>query len=820
MYEVKMGFKKCPHCAESIKEDAIKCRYCGSKIRNFSNFKIRLINFKVDTNFIKFFVVLVALILIGFFIWKNFNLLSFDSLKSKFFQLFDSGTTYTLNPRQENMPMNAIVKIIINKDKDEESFGSGLLFTNDGHILTNAHVILTFLGKPNDDLTVCFNKENSIKCDYGAKIIDFDLDNDLAVIKTDKPISEVHPYALKIEENFENRIQNEIPLGEQINVLGYPGVSEGSLVVTRGIVSGYKYDYKFLKDGQPKKLPIYIKTDSEINYGNSGGGSFDKNNRFVGIPTFMNKDDGGKLSYIIYWPKINKYLVELIYKNKISINSDQFVNDKISKEEVNYNNSYKAEKRKDYKIALEEIDKYLVKNKNAKGLYLKCKIFQNSNDYTSVKSCSEELRGLNNSGVLTASFVFSTYGNMYGEEKNLDKAYEYINQVIEKEPENYRYYLIKATIEQNKDKIEDAKKTNEKAIKLNELSPEAWKIKGEIARKEKKNADAVKYFEYSFYLKPTSYTASHLAELFYPNSGEEHEDIGKSLFYGISSLAIDGNNPDVLVKVNNGIIELLLNDSEDKTIGEKFKSIMDILKKLQLNKEIIDSIYNIPDKSIENYIKNTLKKDVINNELKDSSISYIQMLASWLYTFIGEKEICSYNKFNNEAGKFINMLMTNNLTKEQAVNNIYLNQAFQCFCENTDYSKDVLDKCYENKLKEVCGSGRKFTDSGDCLTPGEACIQMLGLNSYAGTNDQCFCKDGSMYNSSKTKCVSACPSNSSYSNDKCYCNDGYEWYGDICVTYSTGCALRYGHSWGTKYSCYCDFGYQLNYNKSYCIPSY
>ncbi len=62
-----------------------------------------------------------------------------------------------------------------------------------------------------------------------------------------------------------------VAIGDAITILGYPGLGGDTITLTRGSVSGFV-------DG-------WIKTDAEINHGNSGGAAIDAAGRLIGVPS-------------------------------------------------------------------------------------------------------------------------------------------------------------------------------------------------------------------------------------------------------------------------------------------------------------------------------------------------------------------------------------------------------------------------------------------------------------------------------------------------------------------------------------------------------
>lgn len=147
--------------------------------------------------------------------------------------------------------------------------GSGVVFTEDGYILTNNHVVESAA-----KITVEVNDYNDpdITHEYEAKVIGTDPSTDIAVIKIDRD----EPFlAAKIGNS------DSLKVGQAVAAIGNPGVSTYLFkhTMTTGIVSGLDITC-LADDGYSSSL---IQTDAAINYGNSGGGLFDMYGNVVGI---------------------------------------------------------------------------------------------------------------------------------------------------------------------------------------------------------------------------------------------------------------------------------------------------------------------------------------------------------------------------------------------------------------------------------------------------------------------------------------------------------------------------------------------------------
>lgn len=151
-----------------------------------------------------------------------------------------------------------------------ESQGTGIIFSEDGYIVTNYHVIQ---GATNIKVTLNNNKE------VNAKVINYDEDNDLAVIKiTDKT---------DIPGVAEFGDSDKIQVGELAVAIGDPTGKELQGTVTAGIVSALNRQIDV--DGTKH---TYIQTDAAINSGNSGGPLLNSKGEVIGINSAKESGNG------------------------------------------------------------------------------------------------------------------------------------------------------------------------------------------------------------------------------------------------------------------------------------------------------------------------------------------------------------------------------------------------------------------------------------------------------------------------------------------------------------------------------------------------
>lgn len=144
--------------------------------------------------------------------------------------------------------------------------GTGVIITEDGYIVTNAHVIYDseYGAGLADSISVLLNDDNT----YDAEVIGYDTDCDLAVLK-------IQADGLVAAE-FGN--SDDLRLGESVIAIGNPLGFELMDTVTSGIVSGLNRQINI----NDKSMTL-LQTDAAINSGNSGGPLINKYGQVIGI---------------------------------------------------------------------------------------------------------------------------------------------------------------------------------------------------------------------------------------------------------------------------------------------------------------------------------------------------------------------------------------------------------------------------------------------------------------------------------------------------------------------------------------------------------
>ena len=165
-----------------------------------------------------------------------------------------------------------VVQIQVDKDgQNTGSVGSGFVYDNLGHIITNAHVV-----DGASKATVTFLDGSQ----YDAEIIGKDKFTDIAVIKVSEKPRLLHP--LQIGDS------SQLHVGEQVAAIGNPFGLSGSM--TSGIVS--QMGRLLPSQDSGFSIPDVIQTDAAINPGNSGGPLLNLRGEVVGINTAIQSSSG------------------------------------------------------------------------------------------------------------------------------------------------------------------------------------------------------------------------------------------------------------------------------------------------------------------------------------------------------------------------------------------------------------------------------------------------------------------------------------------------------------------------------------------------
>lgn len=152
-------------------------------------------------------------------------------------------------------------------DSEAVSEGSGVVYTADGYIITNYHVVKSAILSSDAmvDVFTYSDYENA----KTAKIVGYDAGADIAIIKIDAEGL--------VPMEFAN--SDAVRVGETSVVIGNPAGLDFAGSVSKGIISGLNRKIK-LENGVEMTL---IQTDAAVNPGNSGGAMVDGTGKLIGI---------------------------------------------------------------------------------------------------------------------------------------------------------------------------------------------------------------------------------------------------------------------------------------------------------------------------------------------------------------------------------------------------------------------------------------------------------------------------------------------------------------------------------------------------------
>jgi S1-C subfamily serine protease len=154
------------------------------------------------------------------------------------------------------------VAFIESKTAEGVASGSGVVLDEEGHVLTNNHVV-----EGGEQIRVSFESDGQM---YPAEVVGTEPNSDLALLKVEAPASKLHP--LKLGDS------SKMEVGDPVVAIGNP--FDLQRTVTSGIVSALQREIQ-APDGVT--IDNVIQTDAAINPGNSGGPLINADGEVIGI---------------------------------------------------------------------------------------------------------------------------------------------------------------------------------------------------------------------------------------------------------------------------------------------------------------------------------------------------------------------------------------------------------------------------------------------------------------------------------------------------------------------------------------------------------
>lgn len=175
----------------------------------------------------------------------------------------------------------------------QEGAGSGFVIDEDGHILTNYHVV-----EGAQQIEVSFSDETVLE----AEVVGVDPRNDIAVLRVDAPEGLLRPLEFGTSENLQ--------VGQRAIAIGNPFGQFGRTLTT-GVISALDRN---LRGPEDREIGGIIQTDAAINRGNSGGPLLDSSGKVIGINTAIFSPSGvsGGIGFAVPVDTITRVLPDLL----------------------------------------------------------------------------------------------------------------------------------------------------------------------------------------------------------------------------------------------------------------------------------------------------------------------------------------------------------------------------------------------------------------------------------------------------------------------------------------------------------------------------
>lgn len=162
--------------------------------------------------------------------------------------------------------------------KEYSAYGSGVIISDDGYIVTNNHVV-----QDAESIQVTLNDKKVLP----AQLIGTDPATDLALIKIDAADLKYIPFG----------DSDSARVGQPVLAIGNP--FNLTSTVTAGIISAKARNVGIIENARGMESPIesFIQTDAAVNPGNSGGALVDAKAHLIGIVTAIASADGYYTGY-------------------------------------------------------------------------------------------------------------------------------------------------------------------------------------------------------------------------------------------------------------------------------------------------------------------------------------------------------------------------------------------------------------------------------------------------------------------------------------------------------------------------------------------
>jgi S1-C subfamily serine protease len=174
--------------------------------------------------------------------------------------------------------------------------GSGFVWDDKGHIVTNYHVVQPVVGSRSAELTVTLRDKN-----ISGKVVGEAPELDIAVIQIDVDKAQLRPLPVGASADLE--------VGQKVFAIGNPFGLDHTL--TTGIVSALG---RTITSVLNTPIQDVIQTDAAINPGNSGGPLLDSSGRLIGVNTAIYSPSGANagIGFAVPVDTVNRVVPQLI----------------------------------------------------------------------------------------------------------------------------------------------------------------------------------------------------------------------------------------------------------------------------------------------------------------------------------------------------------------------------------------------------------------------------------------------------------------------------------------------------------------------------
>lgn len=182
-------------------------------------------------------------------------------------------------------------------DVPQEGTGSGFVWDEYGHVVTNYHVVR---GARSVKVTLADHTS------WDASLVGKEPDKDLAVLRIEAPPSQLKPIAIGASD--------DLRVGQSVFAIGNPFGLDQTL--TTGVVSALG---RTIMSMTGRKIEGVVQTDAAINPGNSGGPLLDSAARLIGVNTMIVSDSGSNagIGFAVPVDTVNQVVPQLIKHGRV-----------------------------------------------------------------------------------------------------------------------------------------------------------------------------------------------------------------------------------------------------------------------------------------------------------------------------------------------------------------------------------------------------------------------------------------------------------------------------------------------------------------------